>query len=366
MAIVQISKIIHRTGANTDLPQLDTGEIGFASDEQKIYIGNDPLLHPVPEGQTTTQVELLTEVSNVDFSRVTGSGNVVFDVTTLRTGQIIVANGNAVATPNSFVNWKGNALGTGSNIKLQLGNASNISITGGSSNQLLTTDGTGNLSWSNPLAGVTLPTQTGNVGKYLITDGSAASWTNVFADTNFATTVRSNISVTDSGGDGSLSYSSSTGVITYTGPSSTDVRAHFSAGTGVTITTGQISIAQDVASTANPTFANVTSENLILNSLSAPTGSENPIVYSGSGKKLLNETDFNYNDVTNTLKVGKVIVGSTSDTANNVTITSLLKAPFVTKTGTSTGEPGQICWDESYIYVCKQDGEWKRVALSSF
>ena len=366
MAIVQISKIIHRTGANTDLPQLDTGEIGFASDEQKVYIGNDPLLHPVGNGQLTTQVELLTEVSNIDFSRVTGSGNIVFDVTSLHTGQLIVANGNTSLAPNSYINWKGNALGTGSNIKLQLGNASNISITGGSATQLLTTDGAGNLSWSNPVAGLTLPNQSSNSGTYLTTNGSAASWKNVFTDTNFATTVRSNISVTDSSGDGSLSYNSSTGVITYTGPSATDVRAHFSAGTGVNITTGQISIAQDVASTANPTFANVTSENLILNTLSAPTGSENPIVYTGSGKKLLNETDFNYNDVTNTLKVGKVIVGSTSDTANNVTITSLLKAPFIPKTGTSTGEPGQICWDDSYIYVCKQDGEWKRVALSSF
>ena len=151
MAIVQISKIIHRTGANTDLPQLDTGEIGFASDEQKVYIGNDPLLHPVDEGKTTTQVELLTEVSNVDFSRVNGSGNVVFNVTSLHTGQLIVANGNAILTPNSFVNWKGNALGTGSNIKLQLGNVANISITGGSTDQLLKTDGTGNLTWTSVL-----------------------------------------------------------------------------------------------------------------------------------------------------------------------------------------------------------------------
>jgi hypothetical protein len=51
---------------------------------------------------------------------------------------------------------------------------------------------------------------------------------------------RSAISVTDAGGDGSLSYSNSTGVITYTGPSASDVRAHFSAGTGITITDGAI------------------------------------------------------------------------------------------------------------------------------
>ena len=52
---------------------------------------------------------------------------------------------------------------------------------------------------------------------------------------------RGAISVTDSGGDGSLAYNSSTGVITYTGPSASEVRAHFSASTGISITDGAIS-----------------------------------------------------------------------------------------------------------------------------
>lgn len=51
------------------------------------------------------------------------------------------------------------------------------------------------------------------------------------------------ISVTDSGGDGSLSYNNSSGVITYTGPSASEARAHFSvaAGSGLTYnsTTGE-------------------------------------------------------------------------------------------------------------------------------
>ena len=38
---------------------------------------------------------------------------------------------------------------------------------------------------------------------------------------------RGAISVTDSGGDGSLAYNSSTGVITYTGPTPTQLREHF-------------------------------------------------------------------------------------------------------------------------------------------
>ena len=68
----------------------------------------------------------------------------------------------------------------------------------------------------------------------------------------------SDISVTDAGGDGSLSYNNSTGVITYTGPSAAEVRAHFSAGTGVAISSGQISIGQAVATSSNVTFNNVT------------------------------------------------------------------------------------------------------------
>jgi hypothetical protein len=68
---------------------------------------------------------------------------------------------------------------------------------------------------------------------------------------------RSAISVTDSGGDGSLSYDNSTGVITYTGPSASEVRAHFSAGTGVTLSSGQISIGQAVGTADSVTFASV-------------------------------------------------------------------------------------------------------------
>ena len=43
-------------------------------------------------------------------------------------------------------------------------------------------------------------------------------------------TIRSKFSVTDTGGDGSLTYNSSNGEFTFTGPSASEVRAHFSAG----------------------------------------------------------------------------------------------------------------------------------------
>jgi len=56
---------------------------------------------------------------------------------------------------------------------------------------------------------------------------------------------RAAISVTDAGGDGSLSYNSSTGVITYTGPSASEVRSHFTAGSGIGIASGEISVLLD-------------------------------------------------------------------------------------------------------------------------
>lgn len=68
---------------------------------------------------------------------------------------------------------------------------------------------------------------------------------------------RNAISVTDNGGDGSLSYTPATGVIAYTGPSASEVRAHLSAGTGVSYSSGQFSIGQAVGTTDDVTFNDV-------------------------------------------------------------------------------------------------------------
>jgi len=62
-------------------------------------------------------------------------------------------------------------------------------------------------------------------------DGSLAydSGTGVITYTGPSTAeVAAHLSVTDAGGDGSLAYNSTTGAFTYTGPSSTEVRAHIS------------------------------------------------------------------------------------------------------------------------------------------
>ena len=53
---------------------------------------------------------------------------------------------------------------------------------------------------------------------------------------------RAAVSVTDAGGDGSLSYNSSTGVITFTGPSAAEVRAHLSGGEMIDFASGEMAI----------------------------------------------------------------------------------------------------------------------------
>ena len=58
----------------------------------------------------------------------------------------------------------------------------------------------------------------------------------VFTTTN----ARTSVSATDAGGDGAFAYNNTTGVFTYTGPSASEVRSHFTAGTNITITNGVI------------------------------------------------------------------------------------------------------------------------------
>ena len=54
--------------------------------------------------------------------------------------------------------------------------------------------------------------------------------------------VKQMLSATDAGGDGSFAYNNSTGVFTYTGPSATEVRAHLTANKGLSVTDGEFNI----------------------------------------------------------------------------------------------------------------------------
>ena len=109
-----------------------------------------------------------------------------------------------------------------------------------------------------------------------VTEGTNLYYTSVRADSD----AKNAISVNDGGGDGSLSYTASTGVISYQGPSATEVRAHFTGGTGVTITSGSIAIGQDVSTSSTVTFGalNVSNDAVISGDLTV------------GGAYILNET----------------------------------------------------------------------------
>ncbi len=123
-------------------------------------------------------------------------------------------------------------------------------------------DAVGELEFNVPLNLGSYPiTTTGNISganvnsTYFHGDGSnitGLTTTIVAEGTNFYFTtarVRGNISHVDAGGDGSFNYDSANGVFTYTGPSSTEVRAHFSATDGIEYsnTTGVINLANTTA-----------------------------------------------------------------------------------------------------------------------
>ena len=74
------------------------------------------------------------------------------------------------------------------------------------------------------------------------------------------------LSGSDAGGDGSFAYNQGTGVMTYTGPSASETRAHFSAGTGVAIASGEVSIGQAVETNSDVQFNDMTIDgNLTVN-----------------------------------------------------------------------------------------------------
>ena len=112
-----------------------------------------------------------------------------------------------------------------------------------------------------------------------------------------ASIARTAISVTDTGGDGSLSYNNSTGVITYTGPTTTDYRAAFSAGTGITITDGVIAttITQGITDVIQDTTPQL-GGNLDVNGKSIVSVSNGNIIIAPNGTGKTQVSSINYNE----------------------------------------------------------------------
>jgi hypothetical protein len=181
------------------------------------------------------------------------------------------------------------------------------------------------------------------------------------------TRARQSISVTDSGGDGSLSYDNSTGVITYTGPSASEVRAHFSAANSGT---GFGSLAYS-SLTGTFTYSVVTAANIRQQISVTDTGGDGSLSYdnttgvitytgpsasevrshfsvaAGSGLTYSNITgEFGTNAIPNSqLANSSITFGSTSTslggTITALSITSYTASSFV-NVGNGSGSAGSI------------------------
>lgn len=254
-----------------------------------LTVSGDTLLTQTTE--VRSDVTLAAGDANVNVFHVTSSdGNELFEVR--QNGDAIVGGTLTIDANGASI---GGSLTTGDTTMgdLTADNAvfsGNVSINGN-----LTVDGdstfTGTISGNDmSLAGnliigdadTDFVTFNADVNSHILPDASATydlgsvtkKWNELHVGTVNATTLNGNLngqvsdisnheayieglfSVVDNGGDGSLSYAN--GVFTFEGPSATEVRAHFTAGTGVHYAGGEFSIGQAVETTSDVQFNDVT------------------------------------------------------------------------------------------------------------
>ena len=159
---------------------------------------------------------------------------------------------------------------------------------------------------------------------------------------------RAAVSVTDSGGLGSLAYNSSTGVITYTGPSNSDVRGLFSiaSGSGLTYNSGTGEFGTNAIPNAQLANSSVT-----IGSTSVALGAT-VTNFAGLGQLVMTDIHIGSGGVggasTINIQSGQIIFeGSTAD--SNETILSAADATGGDKTLTLPNETGTILTTASSI-----------------
>ena len=145
-------------------------------------------------------------------------------------------------------NLTGNVTGQTSDIS----NHDTDDLTEGSTNQYHTTarargavSASGDLSYNSSTGVFSIDVEDAYTKVNFDSDLSAANTGQLPEGSNlYHTTARARgaVSVTDAGGDGSLSYNTNTGVITYTGASAAEVRAHLTANKGLSVTDGEFNI----------------------------------------------------------------------------------------------------------------------------
>ena len=189
----------------------------------------------VPSNQLPSYVDDVVEFANLASFPATGSQGLIYvDLNTNRTyrwsGSTYIEISASPGTTDSVTEGSTNLYFTNTRAR----DAVSATDAGGDGS-FAYNNATGVFTYTGPSASETRAHFSAGTG-ITITDGVVATTITQYTDG----LARSAISVTDAGGDGSIAYNNATGVITYTGPSAAEVRAHFSAGTGITITDGQI------------------------------------------------------------------------------------------------------------------------------
>jgi len=296
------------------------------------------------DGITNTSGTILVDATVV---RTTGTqtiaGNKTFSGTTTLSGAL-AATGSSVEIADNLITLNADATGTPSDnvgIIVERGDSTNVQLRWDESGDgwQYTNDGS---SYKDLIALDSVSvTDAGG-------DGSLAynNTTGVITYTGpSAAEARAHISVTDAGGDGSAAYNSTSGVITYTGPSASETRAHFSASNGVAIASGALSVdATVVRTTGAQTVAG------------AKTFSDNAIF---NGNLTVNGTQTVLNTETLTVDDNLIVLN------NNETGTPSADAGIEIERGTSTNV--KLQWDESAdVWQQTRDGSaWYTLPIES-
>jgi hypothetical protein len=153
--------------------------------------------------------------------------------------------------------------------------------------------------------------------------------------------VRQSISISNSS-DSGLSYDQENGVLSYIKPTPSETRQHFNNGVGVTLDNGVISIGQNVDTTSNVTFNNVTSNVFV--------GDLNGDLYSENGSKIL----LNGTDGTDAEFIGK------AQKLNSKSANFMFNDP-------TESDIGSVYFDSRYLYIAANPGPqgWKRLLLEN-
>jgi hypothetical protein len=170
-------------------------------------------------------------------------------------------------------------------------------LTGNVKGDVLATDGTVILQNGSDGTDAVLTGTVSSLSNHDTDDLSEGSSNLYFTDARVESPARESISVTKVSGQGDIAYNNTTGVISYTGPTTSELQSGLSGGTGVTISSGEISIGQAVATNSDVTFNDViTSADLTVGSpLLALGGATAPI----SNDQKDRGAEFRWHDGTN-------------------------------------------------------------------